>query len=382
MEEDIFLNESDTKQLRKELGLPLTKKIKYLHKVNNVWQEENIVNYSVVDTYQPSGTKSLSIMLDSGKTIRILADYLADMQKTNFVSEMESEDVKTVSKKISKSNKSDKIKKEPAANTAPGTYTVVDLETTGVNHNKDEIIEIGAIKYVNGTETERFSMLVRTDKKISKRIEQLTGITNEMIEKEGVDKAIAIMSFYTFLGKDTVVGHNIASFDSKFLDDAFKQVLGCDFSNKCIDTLFIARKTCKELAHHRLEDLAEKYNVDYSKAHRAVEDCIINHLVYEYMVFDKLLDPNTSKEYLITNEISTDNLEEIKSEVLQEQQDNTYNETTNSQRVASFACCARYELCSDAKKCVHIDRAYSNGCEYRKNLEAGKIFYGKNKNID
>ena len=47
----------------------------------------------------------------------------------------------------------------------------------------------------------------------------------------------------------------------------------------------------------------------------------------------------------------------------------------------SFGCCDKYIKCSDAKKCLHSDLLYSTACMYRKNLESGKIFYGKNKNI-
>lgn len=48
----------------------------------------------------------------------------------------------------------------------------------------------------------------------------------------------------------------------------------------------------------------------------------------------------------------------------------------------TFACCNSFLQCSDAMKCLHEkDRTY-NGCYYRKNLEAGRIFYGKNRNID
>ena len=49
---------------------------------------------------------------------------------------------------------------------------------------------------------------------------------------------------------------------------------------------------------------------------------------------------------------------------------------------SSFACCSRFIQCSDAKKCVHDNKLYAKGCKYRANLEAGRIFYGKNRNID
>ena len=48
----------------------------------------------------------------------------------------------------------------------------------------------------------------------------------------------------------------------------------------------------------------------------------------------------------------------------------------------SFGCCSRYLVCSDERKCVHPDRLFSRACSYRKNLEKGRRFYGKNRNID
>lgn len=45
-------------------------------------------------------------------------------------------------------------------------------------------------------------------------------------------------------------------------------------------------------------------------------------------------------------------------------------------------CCSRYMECSDAKACVHPDKAFALGCGYRKILNSGRIFYGKNRNID
>ena len=48
----------------------------------------------------------------------------------------------------------------------------------------------------------------------------------------------------------------------------------------------------------------------------------------------------------------------------------------------SFGCCSRFEKCSDAMKCVHENKLYSKACMYRTNLDQGRIFYGKNRNID
>ena len=50
-------------------------------------------------------------------------------------------------------------------------------------------------------------------------------------------------------------------------------------------------------------------------------------------------------------------------------------------KAARFGCCSQFIKCSDAKKCLHANKLYSKACIYRGNLEHGRIFYGKNKNI-
>ena len=83
------LNEIDTKKLRKEIGLPVTKGIIYWRRdTHYTWKKMNVVDYEIVATYEPSGTKSLLITLEDGSRVRILADYLADMQKTTFFNDI------------------------------------------------------------------------------------------------------------------------------------------------------------------------------------------------------------------------------------------------------------------------------------------------------
>lgn len=56
----------------------------------------------------------------------------------------------------------------------------------------------------------------------------------------------------------------------------------------------------------------------------------------------------------------------------------------NYSTVMAFGCCGRYVQCSDERRCImhDIDPLYARGCQYRANLEAGRIFYGKNRNVD
>ncbi len=61
-------------------------------------------------------------------------------------------------------------------------YVVLDLETTGLDPQFDEIIEIAAVKFVNGVKVSDYTTLIKPDNKIDGYIEQLTGITNEMVK--------------------------------------------------------------------------------------------------------------------------------------------------------------------------------------------------------
>lgn len=61
---------------------------------------------------------------------------------------------------------------------------------------------------------------------------------------------------------------------------------------------------------------------------------------------------------------------------------NIYSSISNTfTSINSFSCCHLYEECSNQKKCTHNDINFSNACRYKKNLENGRIFYGKNKNV-
>ena len=53
-----------------------------------------------------------------------------------------------------------------------------------------------------------------------------------------------------------------------------------------------------------------------------------------------------------------------------------------SSKERMFGCCSSFEECSDAKRCVHTNKLFATACMYRHHLDKGRIFYGKNKNVD
>lgn len=195
----------------------------------------------------------------------------------------------------------------------PKDYVVIDIETTGLDPKYDNIIELAAIKVRNSQTTDTFSTLINPDNYIDNFISDLTGITNDMVANSPKIE-IAIIEFYNFIKNDILVGHNI-NFDLNFIyDELIKHNIV--FDNNFVDTLRISRLLFKDLKKHRLVDLAEKYNVNYQKNHRALNDCEITLEIYNNMydaVISDFKDINDFKRrnrsnrnnYLNPNYIST-----------------------------------------------------------------------------
>ena len=83
----------ENKDLRRKLGLPVTKKLRYMkRKVSGRilgWEPIEVIDFKIVDTYMPSGTNSLEVTLVDGSSVRILAPFFAHMQKPSFEKDME-----------------------------------------------------------------------------------------------------------------------------------------------------------------------------------------------------------------------------------------------------------------------------------------------------
>lgn len=160
-------------------------------------------------------------------------------------------------------------------------YVVFDLETTGLSPVTDAIIELSALKVKNGKVTETFSSLVNPGRPIPYGATAVNGITDEMV-KDAPSILKVLDDFLAFAQNAVLVGHNIHSFDMKFLSAA-AQNQGKTITNDYIDTLYLARKCLPQLAHHRLVDLAEHFRFSTKGAHRALNDCIMNQKCYEAM---------------------------------------------------------------------------------------------------
>lgn len=162
----------------------------------------------------------------------------------------------------------------------PERFVIFDLETTGLDPAKHEIIEIGAIRVNRDSENhETFQALVKPGKRITKRITDLTGISNEMVVTAGMGLSEALSEFRSFVRDLPLVAFN-AEFDDAFLRAACTSVDSSHFTNEVCCALKLARRAWPGRQSYRLSALAKDGNLQMDGEHRALGDCRRTMIVY------------------------------------------------------------------------------------------------------
>ncbi len=174
-----------------------------------------------------------------------------------------------------------------------GDFVVFDIETTGLNPSRERITEIGAVRISNGEIGESFSTFVDPEMPISKKITEITGITNEMVA--GAPKEMdAVRAFLDFCGENAVlVAHN-ASFDTSFIKIAAERNK-LPYTLTHVDTLVISRGIYSQLKKHKLDAIAKFLKLGDFNHHRALDDAAMLARIFQAML-QKL-----SEEYNITH---------------------------------------------------------------------------------
>ena len=161
----------------------------------------------------------------------------------------------------------------------PAQFVIVDVETTGLSPERHQIIEIGAIK-VNrdGNNHQTFQTLVKCKGRLPKKITSITGITKEMLDREGIALAEAMTQFLEFAGDLRLVAYN-APFDIAFLSNAAK-IINREIENPVSDALKMAQRAWPRRRSYRLTQLASDGGLSVSGAHRSLKDCHLTLQVY------------------------------------------------------------------------------------------------------
>ena len=191
--------------------------------------------------------------------------------------------------------------------TAKGKYNefvVFDTETTGLAPSKERIIELAAIRFVDGSPTEIFETYINPGKPIPPEATAINHITDEMVADAPTISQI-LPAFEAFVGRSPLVAHNLA-FDLKFMYYSGSNLM--ESPRKYFDTLQVAQKMLKkpkykydeefgtwekdydsayDVYDHKLETLADYYNITCPDQHRAASDAIVAGKLFLKLIDDK-----------------------------------------------------------------------------------------------
>ena len=150
------------------------------------------------------------------------------------------------------------------------SFCVIDLETTGGNHENDQIIEIGMVR-VSGLEVcDEKNFLIDPEMRIPDFIQKLTSIRQKDVE--GCPKIEEVIEeIIDFIGDDIIVAHNI-SFDLPFLNSVLKRLGRPELENRNLCTNVMTKHMIPEIMSSNLNYMSQLFEIDHSKAHRAYDD--------------------------------------------------------------------------------------------------------------
>jgi DNA polymerase-3 subunit epsilon len=171
-------------------------------------------------------------------------------------------------------------------------FVAFDLETTGISPTDDAVVEIGAVRFIDGLPREEFCRLVNPGRPIPADAVAVHGITNEEVRHQpGIAEVMG--PFTEFCGSLPLVAHN-AKFDFKFLEEAVNRTRCKAPPGLVLDTYSLAKRVFPGMLNYRLETLTKYFEFPNSVFHRAAEDA-----AYCGKVFLRIL------ETLEKNDIST-----------------------------------------------------------------------------
>ena len=177
------------------------------------------------------------------------------------------------------------------------TYVALDLETTGLDAERDAIIEIGAVKFQGTKVLGTFSTLINPGRTIPLPITELTGIQDKDLAHAPRLPAV-LPRLVRFVGHHPIVGHSV-EFDLRFLrrharrldisppptasTKAGDEALGV-FENEYLDTFELSTILLSHAERYSLESLAHSLGIELEHAHRALDDAQASRLLFQILL--------------------------------------------------------------------------------------------------
>ena len=157
-------------------------------------------------------------------------------------------------------------------------YIAIDIETTGLDFDFDDVTQISAARYIDGVEVDYFDTFVKTDY-IPIEITELTGITEDQVRNAPTLEEV-MPYFIDYLGNKVLLGHNVKNFDFPFL-----RAKGYDISSghTVYDTRYFAATRKHEAVNNQLGTLKVRFGID-AVSHNSLNDARITALIFEELL--------------------------------------------------------------------------------------------------
>jgi DNA helicase-2/ATP-dependent DNA helicase PcrA len=180
---------------------------------------------------------------------------------------------------------------------------VFDTETTGLDTENDDIIQIAAVKISNGKIKDTFEVYINTEKDVTKS-EKIHHISKEYLNKFGVSHERGLSNFIQFIGNGTVlVAHNI-SYDYSILTHnlrRYSKKILTDYCKQSFDSITIAKLIYPNFASYKLKDLLDFLNVEGVNSHNALDDVKATVSLIEKLYSDFSVNLKFVQEEYLTN---------------------------------------------------------------------------------
>lgn len=155
---------------------------------------------------------------------------------------------------------------------------VLDTETTGLDYTREKIVEFAAVRLENGKIKAEYQTLINPEQHIRKSSMAIHGISEEMV-KDAPTAEEVLPQILDFIGDYPIVAHN-AIFDYSFLNEMNLRINQKELTNVRIDTQQMFKEVFPDLPSHGLDALTKKFNVEFTKHHRAMADTMGLALAY------------------------------------------------------------------------------------------------------
>lgn len=165
---------------------------------------------------------------------------------------------------------------------------VFDTETTGLDIDNDEIIQIAAIKIDGkGDLIDKLNLYVKSKKSVGDSF-YVHGISDDILKEKGIEKDIALNQLLNFIGNSLIVGHNV-TFDISILNSELERNNMSSHNFDYYDTCLISKRFITDQPNYKLETLSKNLHLEHESSHDALDDVKATAYLLVYLINNYIL---------------------------------------------------------------------------------------------